>query len=214
MGELRKILRLTAGVGEELIRCGAEISRVEDTMNRIALHYGVTGRQIFIISNGVFVNLEKGEEAKNVSFQHIPQISVDMSRLCELNSLSRDIEQKDLPLEQALARFEQIPGWRKEKYMAVCGGFWRGSGGILLSVWRRRKGLFWSVSDGTASVAFFYDSGAIRTPESGALYAGRNSGDFGMYFAAAYWCSGPFRQSNHGCDYSDDSRSGVCERDP
>ena len=120
VGELRKILRLTAGVGEELIRCGAEISRVEDTMNRIALHYGVTGRQIFIISNGVFVNLEKGEEAKNVSFQHIPQISVDMSRLCELNSLSRDIEQKDLPLEQALARFEQIrDGGKKNIWLYV-----------------------------------------------------------------------------------------------
>lgn len=124
MGDLKKILKLTAGVGEELIRCGAEISRVEDTMNRIALHYGVTGRQIFIISNGVFVNLEKGEEAKNVSFQHIPQISVDMSKLCELNSLSRDIEQRDLSLDQALARFECVRGGKKKnigQYIAASG---------------------------------------------------------------------------------------------
>jgi len=108
MDELKKILKLTAGVGEELTGCGAEISRVEDTMNRIALHYGITRRQIFIISNGVFVNLEKGDEAKNVSIRHIPQASADMEKLCALNALSRDIEQMNLSLDEALERFREI----------------------------------------------------------------------------------------------------------
>ncbi|MCI6019939.1 MAG: threonine/serine exporter family protein [Clostridiales bacterium] len=108
MDELKKILRLTAGVGEMLIGCGAEISRVEDTMNRIALHYGITRRQIFIIANGVFVNLEKGDQAKNVSIQHIPQVSVDLDKLCDINSLSRDIEQKNLDIDEALRRYDEI----------------------------------------------------------------------------------------------------------
>lgn len=108
MEELKKVLRLTAGVGEELIGCGAEISRVEDTMNRIALHYGMTNRQIFIIANGVFVNLEKGDYEKNVSIAHVPQINVDLSKLCDINTLSRDIEQKNLSIDEALERFYKI----------------------------------------------------------------------------------------------------------
>lgn len=114
MNELKKILKLTAGVGEVLIGCGAEISRVEDTMNRIALHYGITRRQIFIIANGVFVNLEKGDEAKNVSIRHIPSVSVDLNKLCDINSLSRAIEQENLDLDEAIRRYEHIK-YRNEK---------------------------------------------------------------------------------------------------
>ena len=115
MDELKKILKLTAGTGEELIACGAEISRVEDTMNRIALHYGATKRQIFIISNGVFVNLEMGDDAKNISIRYIQDQSVDLTKLCELNGLSRSIEQDDLSLQEALDRFHTIK-YGKRKY--------------------------------------------------------------------------------------------------
>lgn len=108
MNELKKILRLTAGVGEELIGCGAEISRVEETMDRIAAHYGVTHRQIYIISNGVFVNLEMGDDAKNISIRYIQDQSVDLTKLCELNALSRTIEKEDLTLDEALSRFHEI----------------------------------------------------------------------------------------------------------
>lgn len=115
MEHLKKVLRLTAGVGEELLRCGAEIARVEDTMNRIALHYGVTRRQIFIISNGVFVNLEMDGEAKNVSIEHIPEIIVNLDRLCEINNLSREIEYCDISLDEALERFDHIREGKPQK---------------------------------------------------------------------------------------------------
>ncbi len=118
MEELKKILKLTAGMGELLLACGAEISRVEDTMNRVALHYGVTRRQIFIISNGVFVNLEKGEEAKNVSIRHVPAVNANINKVCEINSLSRSIEKENLSLDEALDRYEEIKN-RRDVSVAV-----------------------------------------------------------------------------------------------
>lgn len=114
MQYLRKVLRLTAGVGEELLRCGAEISRVEETMSRIARHYGTSRQQVFIICNGVFVNLEIGEDKKFVSIQPVMGTSVDLNKLCELNNLSREIEQKDLDIDEALARYDAIKRSRKK----------------------------------------------------------------------------------------------------
>ena len=114
MKHLNKVLRLSAGAGEELIRCGAEIARVEETMNRIAAHYGATKRQVYIIANGVFVSLEMGEETKTVSIENIPNVSVDLDRLCELNRLSRDIEKDDLDIDEALNRFEEIKKGKKK----------------------------------------------------------------------------------------------------
>lgn len=116
--ELVKILQLTSGVGEELLRCGAEISRVEDTMKRIADHYGATKRQIFIISNGVFVNLEMGEQVHSVSIESIPKVSVNLGKLCSLNHLSRAIEKENLELDQALAQLADIQAPEKKSAAA------------------------------------------------------------------------------------------------
>lgn len=124
MQYLRKVLRLTAGVGEELLRCGAEISRVEETMSRIATHYGTTRQQVFIISNGVFVNLEMGEDEKFVSIEPVIGTSVDLNKLCQLNNLSREIEQKDLTIDEALEKYDAIKkGTAKNKWVHIlCSG--------------------------------------------------------------------------------------------
>lgn len=124
MRYLQKVLYLTAGVGEELLRCGAEIARVEETMERISKHYGTTKQQVFIISNGVFVNLEMGEEQRETSLQPIASSSVDLYKLCELNNLSRKIEQKDLEIDAAIEEFEEIKkGRRYNKFLHVlCDG--------------------------------------------------------------------------------------------
>ena len=108
MDTLKKILKLTAGIGEVLTQNGAEISRVEDTMNRVALHYGVARIQVFIITNGVFVNLEMGDDEKNVSFRHIADPSVNLYKICQINELSREIIENDLSLDEALDRFHKI----------------------------------------------------------------------------------------------------------
>ena len=124
MRYLQKVLYLTAGVGEQLLRCGAEIARVEETMERIAKHYGTTKQQVFIISNGVFVNLEMGTEERETSLEPIMSTSVDLNKLCELNNLSRKIEQMDLEIDAAIEEFEALRQGRKyNKWLHVlCSG--------------------------------------------------------------------------------------------
>ena len=47
-------LAIASEAGHILLENGAEISRVEETMERIASHYGVDKKSFFVLSNGIF----------------------------------------------------------------------------------------------------------------------------------------------------------------
>ena len=54
-----KPLDLAYEAGSILLENGAEISRVEETMRRIATHYGVEDEDFFVLSNGIIAT-DKG----------------------------------------------------------------------------------------------------------------------------------------------------------
>ena len=60
-----EVLKLASEVGSLLLQNGAEISRVEETMERIAAHYGVSGENFFVLSNGIFTT---GHSFANAEF--------------------------------------------------------------------------------------------------------------------------------------------------
>ena len=49
-----EILSLASDAGHVLLENGAEISRVEETMERIATYYGEEKENFFVLSNGIF----------------------------------------------------------------------------------------------------------------------------------------------------------------
>ena len=89
--------------GHILLENGAEISRVEEVMDRISSHYGVDAKHFFVLSNGIFTT---GQGYANV--EHIPIHGCQLDRVVEVNQLSRDIEKHNLTLEQASRRLEKI----------------------------------------------------------------------------------------------------------
>ena len=50
----RRVLDAAMEAGHILLQNGAEISRVEETMERICRHYGVESGEFFVLSNGIF----------------------------------------------------------------------------------------------------------------------------------------------------------------
>ena len=50
----QEVLDFASEAGRILLENGAEISRVEETMERIASHYGQVGEKFFVLSNGIF----------------------------------------------------------------------------------------------------------------------------------------------------------------
>lgn len=98
-----EILSLASRAGHILLENGAEISRVEETMEIIAGHYGESTENFFVLSNGIFTT---GDSYSNVEF--IPIKGTRMDKIVEVNQLSREIVSKNLSLEEASRRLDII----------------------------------------------------------------------------------------------------------
>ena len=63
MGEEKSVLELSFQMGEILLRNGAEISRVQETMERVAQAYQVEKFNVYVLTNAIFaVGMEQGKE--------------------------------------------------------------------------------------------------------------------------------------------------------
>lgn len=133
MSNNKEALRLSARVGRILLENGAEISRVEETMETIASHYGEKEKNFFVLSNGIFTT---GESFANAEF--IPIRGARLDKVVEANQLSRDIVSHNLSIEEAWQIINRIdkmptrPAW--EEYLGAgigCMGFCAIFGGSI-----------------------------------------------------------------------------------
>ena len=102
-GEQERALRLATEAGHILLENGAEISRVEETMERIASTYDVQGESFFVLSNGIITT---GHQYARAEF--IPIRGTQLSRVVEVNQLSRDVVATRMPLDNLEARLRSI----------------------------------------------------------------------------------------------------------
>ena len=63
--ELDQIYDVAMEAGRILLQNGAEISRVEETMERICRHYGAKSMDSFVLSNGIFITGGYGCSVRN-----------------------------------------------------------------------------------------------------------------------------------------------------
>ncbi|MBR3449967.1 MAG: threonine/serine exporter family protein [Bacteroidales bacterium] len=98
-------LAIASEAGHILLENGAEISRVEETMERIASHYGVDSKSFFVLSNGIFTTSSFNKYA-NVEF--IPFKGTQLDKVVAVNQLSRDIVAGKYDLDEAATRLKEI----------------------------------------------------------------------------------------------------------
>lgn len=102
--ETSKALDLASLAGHILLENGAEISRVEETMERIATHYGVDSSNFFVLSNGIFTTARSGF----AKVEFIPFKGAQLERVAAVNQLSRDIVAGKMSIEQAHDKLMEI----------------------------------------------------------------------------------------------------------
>ena len=85
---LSEVLEVAAEAGHILLENGAEISRVEDIMLRIASHYGVDSGSFFVLSNGIFttgsvdkVRSSGGQAETYANVEFIPLRAIQLSKV-------------------------------------------------------------------------------------------------------------------------------------
>lgn len=99
-----KALEVASLAGHILLENGAEISRVEETMERISRHYGVQSGDFFVLSNGIFTTGSTGY----AKVEFIPFKGAQLERVAAVCQLSRDIEQDKYSLDEAYDMLLQI----------------------------------------------------------------------------------------------------------
>lgn len=98
-----RALQLAVEAGHILLENGAEINRVEETMQRISSHYGVQEQSFFVLSNGIIATGERYASAK-----FIPIRGMQLSRVTQVNQLSRDVAAGSISLDQLEERLQAI----------------------------------------------------------------------------------------------------------
>lgn len=89
-----QFLSLTLDIGEVLLRAGAEISRVEDTIRRICRAYGYQKISVFTITSNIEVTMHSPEGDIITQIRRIHVIQNDMQKVEKANALSRHLCQE------------------------------------------------------------------------------------------------------------------------
>lgn len=100
------VLRVAATAGALLLRCGADVARVEDTVARIARAYGVGEAEIYATPTGLFVSLVEDHHTTVVKRVH--QRTMALDRVSAINALSRELVANPMEPAEALRRIKAI----------------------------------------------------------------------------------------------------------
>lgn len=91
-------------VGEHMLRSGAEVHRVEESVRRMGLSQGFSRVDIFIITSSMVVTAFTDDGKKITETRRITDTSTDFEKVHRLNELSRNIcrnkvKKEDIPAE-------------------------------------------------------------------------------------------------------------------
>ena len=89
--EAEQYLYYAMTIGEQLLCCGAEVGRVEDTIRRICLAYGASRADVFSITSSIVTTIYGEDFGICTQTRRVPGMSNDLGRLDDLNQLSRYI---------------------------------------------------------------------------------------------------------------------------
>lgn len=111
-------------MGEILLENGAEISRVQETMERVATALGTENFDAYVLTNAVFANGVYRGKSSGTKFSFVPSFSIHFGRIEAVNQLSREIYSGDVDIYKAKKRIEEIENieytklWKK---LIACG---------------------------------------------------------------------------------------------
>ena len=93
------LLCLALDVGEGMLKNGAEISRVEDTVERICKAYGAAHIEVFSIISFINAAVRMPDGSYSSQLRRVRSTSTNLDTLEYLNALSREICRTTPPLE-------------------------------------------------------------------------------------------------------------------
>ena len=121
----RRIMDFIMAAGQTLLENGAEVFRVQQTMEIMAKSFHLRELHVYVLTNGIFASAGTAEISE---VRHVPTRTTHLGRVAAVNALSREIALRDMPLDEAerrLVQAQQIPfpkDW-VQLVSGVCGSF-------------------------------------------------------------------------------------------
>lgn len=132
--DVKKVVDLAVEAGRILLKNGAEIFRVEETMDRICKRFHVDYVDTFTMSHAIFITAEKGADEAYTKVTQVPLSGAHLGIVAEVNDLSREISAGNVGIDGAwerLREIEKIPP-KKGRYRILGAGVGSGTLGYLL----------------------------------------------------------------------------------
>lgn len=117
MNDTKQLLCSILDVGEIMLTSGAEVSRVENTIQHMAKAYGYTKTDVFTITFSIVVTVHEPGGDIETQTRRIMFFETNMQKLERCNALSRQVCKEALPLEMLQKEIADIrqeklyPGW-------------------------------------------------------------------------------------------------------
>ena len=115
---LKEILSISLDVGERMLKCGAEVSRVEKTITIICESYGVKYREVFAMNSLIVATLRDENDSVTES-RRIAYHENDLGQLERLNDLSRSICKKNVSRKIVLSRIDECKKRKNNKLIIL-----------------------------------------------------------------------------------------------
>lgn len=112
----KKILIVAIYAAEIMMKNGAEIYRVEDTVTRICKAGRIRHVEVFATPTGIFVSMDNGDEDDDplTYIKRIHSTGTNLSKISKVNHFSREFSTTDLSVEAGMEILKQID--KEEEY--------------------------------------------------------------------------------------------------
>ncbi|MDR3243001.1 MAG: threonine/serine exporter family protein [Clostridiales Family XIII bacterium] len=106
----KRILILALFAGELMMKSGAEIYRVEDTIIRICRACNIPYVECFATTTGIFLSLDSGSDDGNMHtfIKRIHRISIDLDKISRINDFSRVFTSTHLSVADGFEMLREI----------------------------------------------------------------------------------------------------------
>lgn len=126
--EYREVVSRALDIGEAMLVCGGEVSRVEDTVSRVLHSYGATRVDVFTIISCITLSATFLDGTVETQFRrvNIKAYATDLERLEQLNALSRELCHTKPPVSELRAHLmatEHTPSEQRHSDLFRCFGY-------------------------------------------------------------------------------------------
>lgn len=124
MATPKEVLALAVEIADVMLRNGAEIYRIEDTVIHILRAFGAQSFDVYVLSNGIFASANEDKEDACSMIRHVPLGEVNLAKIAYLNQLTRDLCNHNCTIEEGWERVnkaKRLPKYSTYIQILFCG---------------------------------------------------------------------------------------------